>query len=75
MPHFHIKLLEGKTEAQKQALAKAVVAAAQEVIGYGDKSYSVAIEDFSLDKWKTKVYHKEIKSNSKLLYKEPGYEM
>lgn len=73
MPHFEIKLLEGKTEEQKQALAQAVVKAAQEVIGYGDESYSVTIEDFDHGQWFDIVYPEDIVGKKDILYKEPGY--
>lgn len=75
MPHFQIKLVEGKTEEQKQKLAQEVVKAAQKVIGYGEESYSVTIEDFSRDAWKNKVYPKDIIGRKDILYKEPGYKM
>lgn len=75
MPHFQINLLEGKTEEQKQKLAEAVIKAAQSVIGYGDESYSVAIQDFTLEDWKDKVYPNEIMEKKDILYKEPGYTM
>lgn len=75
MPHFQIKLLEGKTEEQKKELAKALVKAAQKVIGYGDESYSVIIEDFTLEEWKDKIYPKDIIGRKDLLYKKPGYKM
>ncbi len=75
MPHFQIKLLEGKTEAQKQKLAEEVVSAAQKVLGYGKESYSVTIEDFTWDEWREKVYPKDILGKREVLYKEPGYEI
>lgn len=75
MPHFQIKLLKGKTEEQKQKLAEEVVKAAQGVIGFGEESYSVTIEDFSLEEWKNKVYPVDIKKRTDILYKAPGYEM
>ncbi len=75
MPHFQIKLLAGKTEEQKQKLAEEVVKAAQKVIGYGNESYSVTIEDFSMDKWKSDVYPRDIIGRKDVLYKEPGYTM
>lgn len=74
MPHFQIKLLEGKTEEQKQKLAGEVVRAAQKVIGLGDDSYSVSIEDFSWDEWKNEVYPGII-GKKDVLYKEPGYKI
>ena len=45
MPHLRLKLLEGKTESQKQQLAQELVNTMQKVIGFGEESYSVAIED------------------------------
>ncbi|MBL86338.1 MAG: 4-oxalocrotonate tautomerase [Winogradskyella sp.] len=73
MPHFQIKLLEGKSEEQKQKLAAEVIKAAQNVIGFGEESYSVAIEEYSLNQWKTQIYPKEIMAKEKVLYKKPGY--
>lgn len=73
MPHFQIKLLEGKSEEQKQRLAEEVVKTAQKVIGYGDESYSVTIEDFSWDEWKNNIYPQEIDGRKDILYKKPGY--
>lgn len=75
MPHIQIKLLEGKTEEQKKRLASAVIKAAQEVIGYGEESYSVTIQDHTLAEWKQEVYPKDILSRKDILYKAPGYEM
>ena len=75
MPHFQIKLLEGKTEGQKQQLAKEVVKAAQKIIGYGDESYSVTIEDVTWDDWSKKVYPNDIMGRKEILYKEPDYNM
>lgn len=75
MPHFEIKLLEGKTEGQKQKLAEEVIKAAQSVIGFGDESYSVAIKDYSLQQWKEDIYPKHIQAEKEKLYKKPGYTM
>lgn len=75
MPHFEIKMLEGKTEEQKKKLTEAIIKAAQGVIGFGDESYSVTIEDFTLNQWKNDVYPKDIMERKEILYKEPGYEM
>ncbi|PZP50596.1 MAG: 4-oxalocrotonate tautomerase [Pseudopedobacter saltans] len=73
MPHLAIKLLEGKTEEQKKKLAAELVKTAQSIIGYGDESYSVSIEDFSWDDWQKKVYPEEIMERKEILYKKPGY--
>lgn len=75
MPHFAIKMLEGKTEEQKQKLTEEVIKTAQKVIGFGDESYSVTIEDFSLSEWKDNVYPKDIMKRKDILYKAPGYKI
>ncbi|OMP30119.1 tautomerase family protein [Mangrovimonas sp. DI 80] len=75
MPHIQVKLLSGKSEEQKRELTKALMEAAQSVIGYGDKSYSVSIEDFSLQTWKDDVCPNDILGNQDILYKKPGYKM
>ncbi len=75
MPHFQINLLEGKTKEQKQELVAEVIKAAQKTIGMGDDSYSVSIEEFTLEQWKNKVYPEKIMGNEAILVKRPGYEM
>tara|TARA_Y100001949_G_C15669843_1_gene193456 strand:+ start:143 stop:370 length:228 start_codon:yes stop_codon:yes gene_type:complete len=75
MPHIKISLLEGKTEEQKQQLAQAIIKAAQDVIGFGDESYSVSIEDYTMSEWQRKVYPDDIMGNKEILFKEPGYKM
>lgn len=75
MPHFAIKLIEGKTDEQKHKLAQELVKAAQSVLGMGDDSYSVSVEDFTKDEWKNAVYPNEIMGKKGILIKEPGYKM
>lgn len=75
MPHFEIKILNGKTEAQKKELAAAVIKAAQAIIGFGEESYFVTIEDFSMDEWKRTVYPQDIMGRKEIIYKKPGYTM
>lgn len=68
-------MLGGKTEEQKQKLAQEVIKAAQSVVGFGDESYSVTIEDFTMEQWKDQVYPDDIMGRKDILYKEPGYKM
>ena len=75
MPHFEIKLLEGKSKAKKQKLAEEVVKAAQKVIGYGDESYSVTIEDFTYQQWKEDVFPNDIMGRKDILFKKPDYKL
>ena len=75
MPHIQIKVYKGRTEEQKQQLATEVMKAAQKVLGLEDKSYSVTIEEYLPEEWKTEVYEKDIVAKKDVLYKEPGYKM
>lgn len=75
MPHFQINLIEGKSEEQKQELVAEVIKAAQKVVGMGNDSYSVAIEEFSAEQWKNEVYPNTIMGNEEILVKKPGYTM
>lgn len=75
MPHFEIKLLAGKTEEQKQELTDEVVKAAQKVLGNREESFSVVIEEYTLDEWKKEVYPNDIIGREDALYKKPGYKM
>lgn len=75
MPHLAVKLLEGKSEKQKEQLAQALVRAAQEVIGFGEESYSVTIQEYSWEEWKKGVYPNDIMKEQDILYKKPGYTM
>ena len=75
MPHIIVKLWKGKTEAQKKKLAEELTKTAMSVIGYGEESFSVAIEDIDPQDWKEKVYQPDIMEQKENLYKKPGYTM
>lgn len=75
MPHIIVKLWTGKSEAQKKKLADELTKTAMAVIGYGEESFSVAIEDVEPSDWKQKVYQPDIIGQKENLYKEPGYKM
>ncbi|SDR01809.1 tautomerase family protein [Flagellimonas zhangzhouensis] len=75
MPHFQINLLEGKSEEQKKELVAEVIKAAQKVVGMGDDSYSVALEEYSTEEWKNEVYPNKIMANEEILVKKLGYTM
>lgn len=56
MPHIIVKCLAGKTEVQKKKLAEELTKAAIPVVGLGEKSFSVSIEEIAPEDWKEKVY-------------------
>lgn len=75
MPHIIVKLWKGKTEAKKKKLADELTKTAMSIIGYGEESFSVAIEDVEPNDWKEKVYQPDIIKQKEKIYKEPGYKM
>jgi 4-oxalocrotonate tautomerase len=75
MPHIIVKLWTGKSEAQKKKLAEELTKTAMSVIGYGEESFSVAIEDIDPQDWAAKVYQPDIVGQKENLYKQPGYKM
>lgn len=75
MPHVIIKLWPGKSEEQKQQLADAIAQDVMDVLGYGEESVSVAIQEIRAEEWAEEVYKTDIVGNSAKLYKKPGYTM
>ncbi len=75
MPHVVVKLWPGKTEAQKRRLAERITEDVMEVLGYGEESVSVAMEEVDSADWAEKVYRPDIIAAADTLYKEPGYTM
>ena len=71
MPHVHVKMVAGRTEEQKKALAAALEKAMGEAIGVDSKYISIAIDDYTAEQWQD-VFKAEIAD--KKLYKEPGYD-
>ncbi len=71
MPHINVKMIEGRSEEQKKALAKALQKALTETLGCADMWVSVSIEDYNGKQWQD-VFEKEIKGSK--LYKEPEYD-
>jgi len=75
MPHVIVKLWPGKSELQKQRLADAITKDVTSVLGCGEESVSVAIEEISSTAWTEKVYRPDIVGKPDQIYKKPGYTM
>ena len=73
MPHVVVKLWPGESEEQKSRLAERIAQAVMEVLGYGEESVSVAMEEVEARDWKELVYKPDIVSKPDQLYKKPGY--
>jgi 4-oxalocrotonate tautomerase len=75
MPHVIVKLWPGKSEQQKARLAEEIVKDVMSVLGYGEESVSVAMEEVEARDWTEKVYKPDIVSKPDQLYKKPGYDL
>lgn len=74
MPHVIVKLWPGQSEKQKTRLAAAIAKDVMEVLGYGEESVSVAMEEVEARNWAEKVYVSDIINKPGQLYKKPGYD-
>ena len=45
------------------------------MLGYGEESVSVAMEEVEVRDWAEKVYKPDIASKPDRLYKKPGYDL
>ena len=75
MPHVIVKLWPGKSEQQKIRLADAITKDVMDVLGYGEESVSVAMEEVKAEEWAEKVYKPDIMNKPEQLYKKPGYDL
>lgn len=74
MPHVILKMIAGRTETQKRALAESLTKAVIETLGVGEDSVSVAIEDVAMADWTGSVYVPDIQAKPDTIYKKPGYD-
>lgn len=74
MPHVNIKMFAGRSELEKQRLAKRVTLAIMNAVGASESSISVVVEEVEPENWSTSVFDPEISGKSKQVYKHPGYQ-
>ena len=72
MPHITLKMLKGRTDAQKQAAAQKLAAALVDAIGCNPSHISVSVEDFTPEEWQEQ-YRQEVAENDKLVL-TPDYD-
>ena len=75
MPHVIVKLWPGKSERQKSELAERIAEDGMRILGYGEESVSVALQEVAPQDWAEQVYRRDIVEKSATIYKEPGYRM
>ena len=75
MPHVSVKVRTGTPEDKKKQLAEAIAEDVVDIVGCGEESVSVAIEEIEPKYWEEKVYDPLIRRKMDTLYKKPGYSM
>ena len=73
MPHVIVKLWPGQSEAQKRRLAERIAQDVMDVLGHGEESVSVALEEVEATDWAEKVYKPDIVNKPSQIYKKAGY--
>jgi 4-oxalocrotonate tautomerase len=73
MPHVIVKMLSGRSEADKVRLVKEITETLQSTFDTSPESVSVSIEEYQPSEWTDKVYKPEIEDKPDSLYKKPGY--
>lgn len=72
MPHITLKMLKGRTDAQKQLAAEKLAAALIEAIGCNPTHISVSVEDFTPEEWQEQ-YRIEVAENDNIVL-TPDYD-
>ena len=75
MPHVAVELYPGRSEQQKEELARAITEAVMRILGSSEASVSVAMEEIDPSDWAERVYRPQIVEGGGTLYKKPGYAM
>jgi len=73
MPHISIKMLKGRTEQKKEAVAEALTQTLCKELKASPEHVSVTIEDYTAKEWQN-VFKKEITDKKDKLYKSPEYD-
>ena len=74
MPHISVKMLEGRTQEQKEKLAKDLVEVLSRDLGADKHWITCTIEDFDAQEWQG-VFKTEIADKpNDVVYKKPDYD-
>ena len=74
MPHVIVKLVAGRTDQQKTALAEAITKAVMGGVNVTEDAVSVSFEDVASADWVEAVYRPDILAKPATLFKKPGYD-
>lgn len=74
MPHISVKMLEGRSEAQKKRLADALVKTVAKELCCSEHYITCTVEDFTAEAWQT-VFKEEISDKpADAVYKKAEYD-
>ena len=73
MPHISVKMLNGRTEEQKERLANALKETLMRELNASGAHVSVAIEDFSAEEWQI-IFKEEITNKPNAVRIQPQYD-
>lgn len=73
MPHIVVKWYPGRSEAQKEGLARAITREVAAIAGCSESSISVALEEVAPEAWAEAVYRPDIIEKEDTLIRKPGY--
>jgi 4-oxalocrotonate tautomerase len=74
MPHVIVKMIAGKSEAQKRRLTEEITKSVMANTDNTADAVSVSIEDIAAEEWTEKVYKIDILPEMDKLFKKPGYD-
>lgn len=66
MPHIALKMLGGRTEAQKRAAAEALTKTLAETLGCPEKFISMSIEEYTPAEWQD-IFREQVTENDALV--------
>lgn len=72
MPHISVKMLKGRTEEQKDKIAKTLTNALMDALSIPNKYISLTIEDYTKEEWQ-EVFKEEVTAKSDNLFIAPDY--
>ena len=74
MPHISVKMLEGRTQAQKEKLARDLVEVLSRDLGADKHWITCTVEDYDAEQWQN-VFKAEISDKpDEVVFKKPEYD-
>lgn len=73
MPHIGIKMLKGRTPAQKEKLSAALVKTLTEQLGCSEGYVTCTIEDYTAQEWQ-EIFQREVTEKQDKLFKKADYD-